>query len=82
MVKTIREVAVIGISNIATLSDEDPHAPALAPAEGVATDASRHDHQHAFDVPESAGEPAVLRDNLMYVDTSDGRKLKIVVSAS
>jgi hypothetical protein len=31
---------------VAALSDEDPHDIGTAAAEGVATDASRHDHVH------------------------------------
>jgi len=31
---------------VATLSDEDPHDIGTVAAEGVATDASRHDHIH------------------------------------
>jgi len=82
MVKIIREVAVIGVSSIASLSDEDPHAPALVPAEGTAVDASRHDHQHGFDCPISAGEPAVLRNGMLYIDSTDSNKLKYVESAA
>ena len=82
MAKTIREVAVIGISEIATLSDDDPVAPALVPAEGVGTTASRDDHAHGFDCPTSAGEPAALRTGMLYIDSSDSNKLKYVESAS
>lgn len=32
----------------ALLSDEDPHAVGTVAAEGVATDASRHDHVHVL----------------------------------
>lgn len=82
MVKTIREVAVIGISDIAALSDEDPHAPALVAAEGVAVDASRHDHQHPTSIPASAGEPAALYAGMLYIDSSDSNKIKYVESPS
>ena len=80
MTKTIREVAVIGISSIAALSDEDPHAPALVAAEGVAVDASRHDHQHESKIPISPGEPAVLYAGMLYIDSNASNKLKYVES--
>lgn len=82
MVKTIREVAVIGISSIASLSDDDPVAPALVAAEGVGTTASRDDHAHPSSIPQSAGEPAALYDGMIYIDTSDSNKIKYVESAA
>jgi hypothetical protein len=82
MVKTIREVAVIGISDIATLSDDDPVGNALVAAEGVGLTASRDDHAHPSNLPTSAGEPAALYAGMMYIDSSDSNKIKYVVSPS
>lgn len=82
MAKVIREVAVIGVSSIASLSDDDPVAPALVPDEGTGLTASRDDHAHGFDAPISAGEPAALRAGMLYIDSNDSNKLKYVESPS
>jgi hypothetical protein len=82
MVKTIREVAVIGISDIAVLSDDDPVGAALVAAEGAGLTASRDDHAHPSSIPASAGEPAALYAGMLYVDSSDSYKIKYVESPS
>ena len=82
MVKTIREVAVIGISAIASLSDDDPAGAALVAAEGVGLTASRDDHAHPSQIPTSAGEPAALYAGMLYIDSSDSNKLKYVETPS
>ena len=82
MVKTIREVAVIGISDIAVLSDDDPVGPSLVAGEGVGSTASRNDHTHPTSIPSSAGEPAALYAGMLYIDSSDSNKIKYVESPS
>jgi len=55
----------------AELSDEDPHAIGTTAAEGVAEDASRHDHVHILDtgsINASAQFAASVVDNAAMAD--------------
>lgn len=43
---TVKTIAYV--DEVATLSNEDPHDIGTTAAEGVATDAARHDHVHVL----------------------------------
>jgi hypothetical protein len=57
------------LDEVATLSDEDPHDIGTVAAEGVAMDASRHDHVHRL------GNGAVDVAAVLAADVVDGTKL-------
>jgi hypothetical protein len=57
------------LDEVATLSDEDPHDIGTVAAEGVAMDASRHDHVHRL------GNGAVDVAAVLAADVVDGTKI-------
>jgi hypothetical protein len=57
------------LDEVATLSDEDPHDIGTVAAEGVAMDASRHDHVHRL------GNGAVDVAAVLASDVVDGTKI-------
>ena len=68
MVATWKKLAYF--DEVATLSDDDPHDIGTVAAEGVATDASRHDHVHII------GDGAVNTAAKLASDVVETLKIK------